>query len=97
VDYKLQFVGVNDTFKVSLSNGDTYFLRVYRSCWRSYNDVAYELDALNHLHRKGVSVAHPVPMKDGSFIQIINAPEGPRCIVLFTTAVGKEPDCEVDP
>jgi Ser/Thr protein kinase RdoA (MazF antagonist) len=96
-DCKLQFVGVNDTYKVTLSRGETYFLRVYRSHWRSYNEVAYELDALNHLHRKGISVARPVPMKDGSFIQVINAPEGPRCIVVFTTAVGKEPDYDKEP
>jgi Ser/Thr protein kinase RdoA (MazF antagonist) len=36
-------------------------------------------------------------MKDGSFIQVINAPEGPRCIVVFTTAVGKEPDYDKEP
>lgn len=97
VDCKLLFVGVNDTFKVILPNRKTYFLRVYRTHWRSYNEVAYEMDALNHLHHKGVSVAHPVPMKDGSFIQVINAPEGPRCIVLFTEAVGKEPDYDREP
>jgi len=92
IDCKLQFVGVNDTFKVTLANGQVYYLRVYRSRWRSLNEVSYELDAINHLHRKGVSVARPVPHKDGSFIQVINAPEGPRCVVLFTEAVGKEPD-----
>jgi Ser/Thr protein kinase RdoA (MazF antagonist) len=96
-DCKLQFVGVNDTFKVTLSNCEAYFLRVYRSSWRNYNEVSYEIDALNHLHRKGVSVAHPVPMKDGSFIQVISAPEGPRCVVLFTAAIGNEPNYEVDP
>jgi len=96
-DCKLQFVGVNDTYKVTLANGGTYFLRVYRSQWRSCDEVAYELEALNHLDRKGVSVARPVPFKDGSFIQVINAPEGPRCVVLFTTAVGKEPDYDKEP
>jgi Ser/Thr protein kinase RdoA (MazF antagonist) len=96
-DCKLQYVGVNDTFKVTLSKGETYFLRVYRSPWRSLDEVAYEMDILNYLHRKGVSVARPVPLKDGSCIQVINAPEGPRCVVLFTTAVGKEPKYEVEP
>jgi Ser/Thr protein kinase RdoA (MazF antagonist) len=96
-DCKLQFVGVNDTFKVTLANGETYYLRVYRSHWRSYDNVAYEMDILNHLHRKSISVAHPVPMKDSSFIKVINLPEGPRCLVLFTTAVGKEPDYDIDP
>ena len=96
-DCKLQYVGVNDTFKVTLVNKATYYLRVYRSQWRSYDEVTYEVEILNHLHRKGISVAHPVPSKDGSFIQVIQATEGPRCVVIFTTAAGKEPDYDVDP
>lgn len=94
---KLQYNGVNDTFKITLETGNTYFIRVYRSRWRSCEEVAYEVDILNHLHFKGISVAYPIPRTDGSFINTIDAPEGPRCVVLFHTAIGKEPDYEVDP
>jgi len=82
--------GLNDTYRVSTDEG-VYILRVYRTPWRTKADVLYELDALEHLHRQGVSVSVPVKGIDGEVAREINAPEGTRYIVLFTYAGGTVP------
>jgi Ser/Thr protein kinase RdoA (MazF antagonist) len=69
---------------------EKYILRVYRTAWRTDSDVLYEVDVLNHLERKGVSVAVPIAQNDGSYLQRVEAPEGPRQIVLFTYANGDD-------
>jgi Ser/Thr protein kinase RdoA (MazF antagonist) len=43
-----------------------------------------------HLDRKGVPVAAPIARKDGTFWRELNAPEGPRHVVLFRYATGQE-------
>jgi Ser/Thr protein kinase RdoA (MazF antagonist) len=88
--------GVNDTYEIITERGDRFFLRVYRTPWRSYGDVAYEIDALNHLRRKGFPAAYPVVGFSGLDIARIQAPEGERCVVLFTLAPGKEANYDVD-
>jgi Ser/Thr protein kinase RdoA (MazF antagonist) len=89
--------GFNDTYVVRLVDGSTYYLRVYRTRWRSRADVGYELDALTHLHRKGVPVARPLPCRDGSLVRELLAPEGRRHAALFVEAKGEEPSYEQDP
>lgn len=79
--------GMNDTYLLDTASG-CYALRVYRSGARTDADVRYELDALLHLHRAGVPVAHPIPDRDGTFMHVVQAPEGRRQIVLFTYAAG---------
>ena len=96
-DCRFYSLGVNDTYVVETVQGGTYFLRVYRRGLRSLSDVGYELDVLNHLHRKGVAVARPLPRQDGSLIRELPAPEGTRYAVLFTEAEGKEPSYKQDP
>jgi Ser/Thr protein kinase RdoA (MazF antagonist) len=82
-------VGLNDTYLVK-TKAENFMLRVYRAGWRSHSDILYELDILQHLKRRGVSVSTPVPHKDGTLLQTIKAQEGPRPFVLFTFAPGKE-------
>src|SRR5438045_1525460 len=65
-------------------------LRVYRTGWRTDDDVHYEVDALNHLHQKGVPVAWPIAARDGSYLRTLVAPEGPRQAVLFHFAPGSQ-------
>jgi Ser/Thr protein kinase RdoA (MazF antagonist) len=64
-------------------------LKVYRSDWRSYGEVRYELDLLAHLHRHGVAVALPLPRADGHRITTLAMPEGPRQAVLYAFAPGR--------
>lgn len=84
---------LNDTYLVSTSE-NRYILRIYQAprmvgrTWRSESDILYELDLLLHLKRKGVSVSIPLARKDGTFLRVLQAPEGPRPAVLFTYASG---------
>lgn len=96
-DCRLWYANVNDTYLASTAAGSKYILRLYRSYWRSLADVGYEVDALNHLYRKGIAVAHPLPRRDGNFIQAVAAPEGQRHAVLFSFAEGKEPSYDENP
>ena len=81
--------GLNDTYVVEAASGEQYILRVYRRNWRTFEDIAYEVDVLNHLSNKGASVSTPIPQQDGDFIQTVPAPEGDRHVVLFDYAKGK--------
>ena len=86
---KLLQIGLNDTFLVN-TQGAEYILRVYRAGWRTSSEIHYEIEALLHLKRKGISISVPVARKDGNLVGTIMAPEGLRYIVLFTYAPGKE-------
>lgn len=83
--------GINDTYRVTTRDDKVYFMRVYRHGLRSRTDVNYELAMLNHLHKKGVSVARPLPSRSGSYTLDLPAPEGTRFAALFTLAEGVEP------
>jgi len=68
---------INDTYM--LTAGSTkYALRVYRYAWRIREDIQAEIDLLNYLHGKGVSVSAPIQKKDGGYPNRIVAPEGIR-------------------
>lgn len=82
--------GFNHIYRVTTEDGITLFLRVYRKYWRSQADIQYELDVLNHLHKKGFPAAHPLKTRDGAYYYPVNAPEGTRYIALFTLASGSE-------
>lgn len=80
--------GFNDTYRVKTAQGGVYYLRVYRLRWRSLSDICYELDVLNHLHGKGISVARPLPHQNGKLVCGLLAPEGRRYAALFAEASG---------
>jgi Ser/Thr protein kinase RdoA (MazF antagonist) len=84
---ELLHCGLNDSYRVRTPRGP-YLLRVYRAGWRMLSDIAYELEALVHLARRGVGVALPVARYDGSFVQTLQAAEGARSAVLFAFAPG---------
>jgi Ser/Thr protein kinase RdoA (MazF antagonist) len=97
VNCRLYSVGVNDTYRIDTAANGAYFLRVYRAGLRSRSDIGYELDLLKHLHRHGVSVARPLPRRDGTYFCELVAPEGRRYTVLFIEAEGHEPSYDQDP
>jgi Ser/Thr protein kinase RdoA (MazF antagonist) len=86
----LLYQGCNDTYAVKTSKGPSYVLRIYRYGWRTLPEISYEIDALLHLVRKGVSVSKPIFATDGRIIREVPAPEGNRYAVLFTYAAGQE-------
>ena len=81
--------GVNDSYLLRVDDAQ-YVLRVYQRNWRSAADIAYELDILAHLHRRGVRVATALPCADGRVFTTIAAPEGERFVALFHYAAGRE-------
>lgn len=89
--------GFNDTYRIKTRQGAIYYLRVYRSRWRSLDDILYELDVLAHLQRKDFPAARPVPYCDGSLCCEVPAPEGTRYAALFTEAPGKEVSYDQEP
>lgn len=80
----------NDHYQVRA--GDTkYVARVYQQgshLGRKEDDYRYELDWLNFLKEKGISVSYPIQRADGEFIGTLNAPEGVRYFALFSFAPG---------
>jgi Ser/Thr protein kinase RdoA (MazF antagonist) len=86
--------GVNDVYSVSSQTG-RYVLRVSQSFWRSAEEIAWELELIEHVATKGVSVSRPVRRRDGSYFQTVHAVEGPRVVVLFEYLSGRRPDAEV--
>jgi len=83
--------GLNDSYLVEAERG-RHVLRVYRAGWRTADEIAYEMAALEHLGGKSVAVSLPVRRRDGELIDWLPAPEGSRAAVLFTHAPGRELD-----
>lgn len=88
--------GFNDTYKLETTKGNTHYFRVYRPVWRTLNDIRYEVDALNHLEKKGFPAIRILPRRDGEQLSTFNAPEGVRYGILSTEAIGKEISYEQD-
>ncbi len=91
VDCKLLHQGLNDTYLLEADESSNYILRVYRTKWRSLEDILYELEVLKHLDRKGARVSIPLLRNDNELMSPVNTIEGARYVVLFTFASGKEP------
>ncbi len=74
---------INDTYLVTA--GETKFiLRVAPTGWRTYEHLAAEIDLLRFLHRQQIPAPQPIPQTDGTYVQTLLAPEGPRYAVAFT-------------
>ena len=89
---RLHHRGLNDTYKVEGSQGDTYFLRTYRAGWRSSDEIETEIAILLHLAQENAPVSAPIARKDGRFLTPLECVEGRRWAALFTSAPGEEVD-----
>ncbi|OGO35678.1 MAG: hypothetical protein A2147_04110, partial [Chloroflexi bacterium RBG_16_57_8] len=78
---------LNDTYLLT-TRDNRYIARVYGARWRTPSDIAYELELLIHLTGKGVSVPAPIAARDGALSCLLETPEGPRRLVLFTYVTG---------
>lgn len=82
--------GVNHIYLVR-SGESKCILRISRTGWRTYEQIAGEVDFLNFLAKHDFPVAKPIPKKDGSYIHTLNAPEGVRYAVALTYVEGNPP------
>lgn len=80
--------GMNDTYVLN-TEGEKAIFRVYRTD-RSQSEIAFELELLQELHRRGVAVSVPIADREGRWIQAFSVPEGIRYGVMFSYAPGEE-------
>lgn len=83
--------GLNDTYLVGTAQKQ-YILRVYRHSWKTKNEIDFELELLNFLHKNNLAISYPIEKIAGDFTTAIAAPEGTRYAALFSYASGKAVD-----
>lgn len=90
--------GDNDTYQVRAGD-QTHYLRVYthRKEQEYHLRIATEIDLLEIAHAAGVPVARAIPRKDGSYLNLLHAPEGIRPAVLFEGVPGVPPGRNLTP
>jgi Ser/Thr protein kinase RdoA (MazF antagonist) len=81
--------GMSDAYRVE-SSDRLFFLKISMAKRRSREEIDEEVRLLVHLAKGGVSVAGPVPRKDGGLVTALAAPEGERYAVLYEGARGVE-------
>jgi len=83
--------GLNDIYRIE-SDTELFFLRLYRKDWRSQAAINFEVDALNYLHSRGVSVIKPIPTLTGEYVITVDVAEGQRHLIVTDCALGSVPD-----
>lgn len=82
--------GLNDTYLVTgLKGHEQAALRVYRSAWRTPEEVAWELALIEHVAEAGCAVSRPLPRRDGAPFGVLPAVEGSRSFALFEWVEGQ--------
>ena len=87
--------GLNDTYLVKTKQ-KPYILRVYRHSWRTKDEIDFELELLNFLHKHNLAISYPIEKTTGDFTTAIAAPEGTRYTALFSYASGKAVNKKID-
>jgi Ser/Thr protein kinase RdoA (MazF antagonist) len=78
---------INDLYLVQ-DQERKFVLRISPTGWRSYKQLAAEIDLLFFLNQHRITVPQAISDKDDLYIQTLNAPEGPRFAVAFTYVPG---------
>jgi Ser/Thr protein kinase RdoA (MazF antagonist) len=79
--------GFHDTY-ILTAGGTRYVIRVYRASKKD-SEIAYELQLLVHLARRGAMVSAPIADRGGRLAVPLDAPEGERYAAVFTFAEGR--------
>ena len=83
------FQGVNDSYLIS-TGSEKYIFRIYRSQWRSKENIFNEVETLTQLEKCSAPIAGILQDKSGVKIQTINCPEGERYGILMHCAANSE-------
>ena len=90
--------GMNDVYLIRDGKNICHACRVWRSGFRSENDIRFETELLSFLHKNNVNVPYPIESNKGSLYMDINAPEGVRFFSIFSWVdgyiFGSKPDMD---
>jgi Ser/Thr protein kinase RdoA (MazF antagonist) len=81
---------INEVYRVQTSHGH-FILKVFRHGWRAPDEVAYEIELMQHLAACGIRVEPPVFTRARTTFCQLPAPEGQRSIVLYPMLEGQPP------
>lgn len=82
-----EYRGLNDIYKF-ISGKSLYFFKIFAREDIDQQAIMAEVEIVNYLKNSGLSVAYPIPLKDGEFLLPIITPERTRFGVMFTAAEG---------
>ena len=85
--------GLHDNYLIE-SDTEKYILRIYRSDWRSTDEILFELQLLIFLRKQRSRVSSPNQTSVGKSGFLIDFQEGKRMAVLFDYADGHSPEKE---
>jgi Ser/Thr protein kinase RdoA (MazF antagonist) len=88
IECRLLVRNVSDTYILE-ENGLKYILKIYRTTYRSLDEIQGEVELLNILKNEGAPVSYPIADLSGIQIQQFRAAEGIRYGVVFSFAQGK--------
>ena len=80
---------INEVYRVQTSHGQ-FILKVFRHGWHTPDEVAYEVELMQHLASCNLRVQPPMQTRSGN-IQLLPAPEGQRPVVLYPMLLGRPP------
>ncbi|PPR78607.1 MAG: Homoserine kinase [Alphaproteobacteria bacterium MarineAlpha2_Bin1] len=75
--------GMNDVYLIRDSKNNYYACRVWRSGFRSEDDIKFETELLSFLDRNNINVPYPIESSNNSLYMTIKAPEGIRFFSIF--------------
>lgn len=83
-------LGLHDNYLLT-DRQEKYICRIYRSDWRTEEDILFELDLLCFLEQQDCSVVAPIKNTSGENFIVLDAAEGKRYAALFPFANGYAP------
>jgi Ser/Thr protein kinase RdoA (MazF antagonist) len=81
---------INEVYSVQTSRG-RFMLKVFRRGWRAPEEVAYEVELMQHLANCGVRVEPPIATRTGATVCVLPALEGQRPAVVYPMLLGRPP------
>ena len=90
--------GMNDVYLIRDGSNRFYACRVWRSGFRSENNIIFETELLAFLNSKNINIPFPLESQNKSLYMEINAPEGKRYFSIFSWVdgyvFGSKPDID---
>ena len=87
---------VNHVYTLVRAGGRRCIARLSLLRSRGVANAAFEAGLLVHLKSAGVKVSAPLATRTGAFATLLDAPEGPRTLMLFEFLPGATPDEALD-